>query len=661
MKHSIQLFLTLFVSLTTFAQSEKDNVLFTIEGEPTYVSEFSRVYKKNLDIIDEKDQKEINEYFDLFVEYKLKLKEAYNLNLNEKASYKKELAGYKKQLSKNYLTDNTVTEKLVQEAYDRLQKEVKASHILIKVSAEASPSDTLAAYEKIMKLRKSIIDGADFGDVAAQNSDDPSAKGNQTIPANKGNLGYFSAFRMVYPFETAAFNTPKGEISMPIRTQYGYHIIKVTDVRENAGEITVAHILLLNKEDSENKENPEEKIKDIYSQIKAGSDFGAMAKRYSEDRSSGVNNGKLPKFGRGRLRSKKFEEVAFSLDNVGQISAPFQSEFGWHIVQLVSKHTQKSFEDEKYNLEQRIKRDKRANVINSSVVKKIKKLYTITENPEAKKDFQTLAATDNFFTRSWQLPTDPAFLNKTLIQIKDTKITYNDFATYLSKNKSRVMQKNIDPKAFINANYAQYIDGKLLAFYENDLENVNEEFAAIYGEYRDGLLLFDLMEQQIWEKAKNDTLGLEAYFNANKENYKWKNRVEAVIATCTDANVAKEVKQLLAEGKPLDEIKNTVNKDAKVNVIFTMGVFEEGHRNLPKEFQLKKGVSDVIKEAEGDYTIIKVNEVIPADYKALSEIKGKVISDYQVHLEKEWIQQLKENYKVKINKKVYRKLKKLVK
>lgn len=661
MKNCTQLFLILFVSLTAFAQSKKDQVLFSIEEEPTYVSEFARVYKKNLDIIDKKDQKEIKEYFDLFVEYKLKLKEAINLNLHEKDAYKRELAGYRKQLSRNYLTDNTITEKLVKEAYDRLQKEVKASHILIKVSADAAPADTLAAYQKIMNLRQSIVDGADFGEVAMQNSDDPSAKGNQKVAGNKGNLGYFSAFRMVYPFESAAFNTKKGEISMPIRTQFGYHIIKVVDVRKNAGEVTVAHILLLDKENGENKENPEQKIKEIYSQIQAGSDFGAMAKRYSEDRSSGVNNGKLPKFGRGRLRSKVFEEVAFGLKEVNQISEPFKSEFGWHIVKLIETHEQKSFEDEKYALEQRIKKDKRANVINSSVVKKIRKKYTITENPSAKKDFQAIAAEANFFTRSWQKPTNMEFLNKTLFEIKDTKTTYNDFATYLLKNKARMLQRNGDAISFVNKAYNEYIDSKLLAFYESDLENVNEEFAAIYGEYRDGLLLFDLMEQQVWNKAKKDTVGLEKFFNANKENYKWKDRVEAVVASCTNEKAAAQVQKMLKEGKALDEIKDAVNEDAKVNVIFTMGTFEEGHRNLPKEFTFKKGVTEILKNDEGDFTIVKVNEVLPADYKVLSEIKGKVISDYQVYLEKEWIKTLKDNYKVKINKKVYRKLEKLVK
>jgi peptidyl-prolyl cis-trans isomerase SurA len=660
MKNSIQLVLILLVSLTSFAQSKKDKVLFSIEGEPTYVSEFSRVYKKNLDIIDKKDQKDIEEYFDLFLQYKLKLKEARNLKLNEKETYKKELAGYRKQLSSNYLTDNNATEQLVKEAYDRLQKEVRASHILINVSLDAAPKDTLVAYNKIIKIRKSIIDGADFGEVAMKNSDDPSAKGNQKIKPNKGDLGYFSAFRMVYPFESAAFNTKIGDVSMPIRTQFGYHIIKVMDVRANVGEITVAHILLLDKEEGENKENPEDKIKDIYTQLQSGSDFGKLAKRFSEDRSSAVNDGKLPKFGRGRLRSKEFEDVAFSLAQPEEFSKPFKSEFGWHVVKLISKHEMKSFEDEKGVLERKIKGDKRANVINTSILKKIKKLYTITESKDAREDFIALAD-PNFFSRNWKKPTDSTFLNKTLFQVKDTKIKYDEFASYLLKANGRFANKKPGPKSFINYQYTQFMESKLLTFYESDLENVNEDFAVIYGEYRDGLLLFDLMETEIWEKAKIDTLGLEKFFNENKANYKWEKRVEAVIASCTEEDAAKQVQQLLQEGKSLEDIKQAVNKDSKVNVIFSPGVYEETHRNLPEGFKFEKGISEIYKDGKTDFTIVKVNEIIPASNKELSEIKGKVISDYQVYLEEEWIKTLKKNYKVDINKKVYRKLEKYIK
>jgi len=406
--------------------------------------------------------------------------------------------------------------------------------------------------------------------------------------------------------------------------------------------------------------NPEEKIKDIYTQLQSGSDFGKLAKRFSEDRSSAVNDGKLPKFSRGRLRSKEFEDVAFSLKEPQEFSKPFKSEFGWHIVKLIATHKMNSFEKEKPVLERKIKSDKRANVINTSLLKKIRKTYTITESENARADFYKLADA-TFFSRNWKKPTDTAFLNKTLFQVKDTKITYDDFASYLLKVSSRFSNKKPNAKNFINYQFTQFMEGKLLSFYEGDLENINEDFAAIYGEYRDGLLLFDLMETQIWDKAKTDTLGLEKFFNQNKENYKWKKRVEAVIASCTQQNAATQVQQLLKEGKSLDEIKEIVNKDSKVNVIFSPGVYEEAHRNLPEGFKFEEGVSKIFKDGKTDFTIVKVNEIIPESSKELSEIKGKVISDYQVYLEKEWIKSLKKNYKVDINKKVYRKLEKFIK
>ena len=294
------------------------------------------------------------------------------------------------------------------------------------------------------------------------------------------------------------------------------------------------------------------------------------------------------------------------------------------------------------------------------MLKKIKKRYTITESENGREDFYALADA-TFFSRNWKKPTDSIFLNKTLFQVKDTKITYDEFATYLLKVSTRFATKEPNAESFINHQYTQFMDAQLLAFYESDLENVDEDFAAIYAEYRDGLLLFDLMETEIWEKAKIDTLGLEKFFNENKENYKWEKRVEAVVASCTKEDAAKQVQQLLKEGKSLDEIKAAINKDSKVNVIFSPGVYEKGHRNLPEDFKFEKGVSKVFEDGKTDFTIVKVNEIVSESYKELSEIKGKAISDYQVYLEKNWVKNLKKNYKVKINKKVYRKLEKFVK
>ncbi|HMK06380.1 MAG TPA: peptidylprolyl isomerase [Flavobacterium sp.] len=279
--------LLLSMPLITLAQNIKKEVLFTIDSKPYYTDEFSRIYNKNLDLVKDESQKDLNQYLELFIGYKLKINKAYKLGLQNGDAYKNELATYRTQLSKNYLTDSKVTNELVQEGYNRSLKEVKASHILITVGENASPADTLAAYNKIKDIRQKAVNGEDFGSLAQQFSQDPSAK------ENKGDLGYFSAFRMVYAFENAAFKTPKGKISNPFRTRFGYHIIRVDDVRDNRGEVTVEHIMILNPKDDTAAEREKVKIKieDIYKKIQQGENFESLAKQFSEDNSSSSKAG----------------------------------------------------------------------------------------------------------------------------------------------------------------------------------------------------------------------------------------------------------------------------------------------------------------------------------------------------------------------------------
>ena len=258
-----QLFLGLFLTITLFtnAQNNPKEVLFTIDDKPYYTDEFARIYNKNLDLVKDESQKDLNQYLELFLGYKLKVNKATKLGLQNGDQYKNELKTYRTQLSKNYTTDSKVTKELVDEAYARMQKEIKASHILIKCDENALPADTLIAYKKAADIRNKALAGEDFGTLAQAISDDPSAKDN------KGNLGYFSAFRMIYPFENAAYKTPVGSISKVVRTRFGYHIIKVTDSRANRGEITVAHIMILNAKEGEDTAKPKATIDAIYKKI----------------------------------------------------------------------------------------------------------------------------------------------------------------------------------------------------------------------------------------------------------------------------------------------------------------------------------------------------------------------------------------------------------
>ena len=338
--------LLLCLNLTAFAQKAPKEVLFTIDQKPYYTDEFLRVYNKNLDLVKDESQKDLNQYLDLFVGYKLKINKAHKLGLQNGDQYKNELNTYRAQLSKNYVTDSKVTKELIGEAYARSLKEIRASHILITVDENAAPADTLAAFNRAIELRNKVLKGEDFGMLASQFSQDPSAK------ENKGDLGYFSVFRMVYPFESAAYKTPKGQISMPVRTRFGYHLIKVNEIRDNRGEVTVAHIMIVNPktDDATEKERVRTTVNDIYKKIQQGENFETLARQFSEDKSSSSKGGVLNRFGSGQLSSEEFENVAFSLTKENPISAPFQSAFGWHIVKLVEKHTIKSVDEMKPEL-----------------------------------------------------------------------------------------------------------------------------------------------------------------------------------------------------------------------------------------------------------------------------------------------------------------------
>ncbi len=491
----IVLLFVLSVSVSIFAQ-KKDKKLITIDGEKTTVSEFKRVYEKNLDAIDNEDAKSITKNLELYINYKLKVKEAYAIKLDTLPSYKREMETYKNQLSAPYLQDTTFIDKLVKDAYFRTKNQVKAKHILIRMSKDANPKDTLIAYNKILKLRERILNGEKFEAVAAESSDDKSAKDDPKTgrKGNGGNLGYFSAFNMVYPFEDAAYSTKVGEISMPFKTQFGYHIMQVVDFKESKGQIEAAHILV-----RDTSAVGEKKIGDIYNKLKAKENFEDLAKEYSEDPGSKGNGGKLGKFGVGRM-VKPFSDAAFSLENINDFSKPFKTRFGWHIVKLIKKYPIESFDEMKKALKAKVKKSSRMQLSEKAVVNKLKKEYTIIEFEEAKnilerKDIRAIAKDS---------------LKNTIISINDKKITQETFVKYI-RNRRHLPAFKL---------FEMFKEDQIMKYYKENLIYTEPEYAYTLKEYEDGLLLFELMQNKIWTKSSKDTLGLKNYFKANAANYK---------------------------------------------------------------------------------------------------------------------------------------------
>lgn len=647
-----QLFLAglLAASFSVSAQSVKKEVLFTIDDKPFYTDEFVRVYNKNLDLVKDESQKDLTQYLELFIGYKLKISKANKLGLQNGDSYKNELASYRTQLSKNYLSDSKVTRELVDEGYKRSQKEIKASHILIMVDENAAPADTLSAYNKIMDIRKRAINGEDFGKLAQENSQDPSAK------ENKGDLGYFSAFRMVYAFESAAFKTPVGKISNPVRTRFGYHLIKVDDVRDNRGEVTVAHIMLLNPKDDTPDERAKVKknIDDIYQKLQQGESFESLAKQFSDDKSSSSKGGVLARFGSGQLSSEEFENAAFSLTKDKPLSAPFQSKFGWHIVKLIEKHPLRTFDEMKVELENKVSKDDRSRLITNSLNEKLRKKYPIKRND---KMFAALTktVTNDYYENKWELPADTKAFDGALFTIVDKPVSGTTFLIYLKTQQKA--NANLKPVAkLVDVNYQKFLDEQLTTYYTDHLEGEFPEFSNVMDEYRDGLLLFDLMEKEIWDRSKTDTLGLKNFYEAHKSAYQWKSRLDVLIASSTNMDIIKKVQKMLKQNIAPEKIKEKFNTKEKVEVMTNAGVFEEGNDALPKNLKAQEGVSDIIKDG-AYYFVTKVNKILPAGAKTLEECKGKAINDYQQYLEQNWVQELKKEFVIKTNQDVFERVK----
>ncbi|MBF6608672.1 MAG: peptidylprolyl isomerase [Flavobacterium sp.] len=640
--------LVLLLNISVQAQQATKKVLFTIDDKPYYTDEFTRVYKKNLDLVKDESQKDLNQYLDLFIGYKLKISKAYKLGLQENSAYQSELKQYRGQLAKNYLTDSKVTSELVTEAYDRLQREVRASHILFLVDENALPADTLKVYNQALEIRKKALNGDDFGQLATAHSQDPSAKENQ------GDLGYFSAFRMVYPFESAAFNLRKGQISKPVRTRFGYHLIKVDDVRANRGEVTVAHIMIMKaKDEAAESDKAKSTILDIYKKLQQGEGFEALARQFSEDKSSSSKGGVLNRFGSGQLSSQEFEDVAFGLSKEKPISEPFQTQFGWHIVKLVDRHPIKPFKEMEGELENKIARDERSRLIAASMNEKLRKQYPVKTNNKLY-TAATKKVTDAIYDNTWTMP--EGIPEGTLLNIAEREIAAKDFLNYVQmQQRGGLTVKPLSKQ--LDVLYQNFVDEQLNRHYDENLEALFPEFAAVMDEYRDGLLLFDLMEKEIWEKAKKDTTGLARFYTNNSGKYRWENRLDVIIASSTNMDVIKKAQKFFKQDKTTDYIKEKLNNKDAVNVMTTQGIYEEGNDALPKGLKYKKGVSDILKDGE-HFFVVKVNKLLPAGPKSLEDAKGRVINDYQQYLEENWVKDLQQEFSVTVNREVFEELKK---
>jgi len=530
------LFFILFASCTLVQKSDlADADLFSINSEPTLADEFLYVYEKNNfnndSIYTESD---VNEYFDLFINFKLKVAGAKAEGIDTTGAFLSEFKTYKDQLIKPYLSEAKEQERLVREVYERMKYEIDASHVLISVTQDASPEDTIKAYQKILEVYERAKSGEDFGNLAAQYSEDPSAK------SNKGRLGYFSAFQMVFPFEDAAYNTDVDSISYILRSQFGFHVMKIHDKRPFSGKVKVSHIMLSLTRSQVDTVALRNQIFEIHEQIVGGADWNELCQRYSNDQRTKNSGGTLPFIGLRQINDDAFESVAFNLEKPGEISDPVKSRYGWHIIKLEEKQGLEPFDEIREDLEQRVSKDERSRLSRKTVISNLKVQHNLKEFSPVRE--QILALTDSsLLSDKWDISLNDSLLRDSIFSIDDNLYYVQSViedAQYKQKRRT-----GISPESYMNELIDNFIAQCLLDYEEKQLIETNRDFRMLINEYYEGILLFEIMNQKVWGKASEDTLGLQSYFDDHHQSYFWGERADATILSSTDKETIEEVKK----------------------------------------------------------------------------------------------------------------------
>ena len=634
------LFITFFylISLVVIAQE-----VLVIGNRSIDLNEFKSLFYKNYNN-QSIDQKYLDEYMDLFINFKLKVINAEDMQMDTIKAFIDELEGYKQQLARPYLTNKEFDNKIILEAYERMKYDIKASHILVSLDENASEKERIISYNKAISIRNNILsNNITFSDAAKKYSDDPSASDN------RGNLGYFTVFMMVYDFEDVAYNTNIGDISMPVRTKYGYHLIKVNDKRNALGTVEVAHIMFKTGSGADEKRVniTKDKIYQAYEKIQNGQDFAEVAELYSEDRQTAIKGGLLPPFGVGKF-VPEFEEVVSSLKEINQVSKPFQTKFGWHVVKLISKQEVPSFNDIEVEIKRKIERDSRSELSKEALYKKLRKENKVKNNVSSFRSLRRIA-----FSEVNKGEWDGSFtdVERDLFYINSIPVNVESFIKYLLANQSK--GSDFDDL------YINFVNKELLAFEEESLEEKYPEYKSLLNEYREGILLFNLMDKKVWKKAVEDTIGLKEYFEVNSNKYMWNDRVKATLYTCTNISTLRKIKsQLFLRRIGLinhDQVLKEINKLSSLDLQYQSGIFSKNDNKYIDSVEWSIGVKKEINldnELSGSFILVDIHEVLKPSKKSLKDVRGKVISDYQTYLEKEWLSILKSKYNVFINKDV---------
>lgn len=606
--------------------------LFSIGEQQVTTDEFLYTYKKNHPNKQDYTDDKIDEYLELFINFKLKVTEARTQGLDTTAKFETEFKTYREELKKPYRTEPDALEKLTKETYQRLTEEIRAAHILIALKPDATPTDTTIAYQKISHLKSRVLAGEDFEKLARELSEDPSAK------YNGGDLGYFTALQMVFPFEDAAYRTPVGEVSAIVRTRFGYHLIKVKDRKASRGEVEVSHILIRTAQDEVKVKNT---IFSVYDQLKGGRSWDEVCKEYSEDTNTREAGGRLKPFGVGALSSvPEFEAMAFSMQQPGDISDPFQSAIGWHIIRLESKIPLPSFKEMEPALRRRVSRDERLQLSQQTLQAKRRKEFSFQEN-EAIKQQVVVLADSSLIRGAWKYSGAEELSPQTLFSVAGNGTQVNELIQYIYAHQKPTAGS---PISILTQLYEALVEEKIAEAEEAKLMREHPDFRNLLNEYREGILLFEIMETEIWGKASADSAGQKRYFEQNQSRYQAGERLEARIFSASDKSVIEDIQSKISRG---DTLKDSDLK--KFKSIQNFRTYERKDNKVIDQISWSTGLHEA--EMDGLFYLVEVKRLIAPGLKTYEEARPQVIADYQDYLEKNWVTGLRETYRVKINKK----------
>jgi len=692
-----KIFVLLFavgMAVSVSAQQSNDPVIFEINGKKIYKSEFMKEFLRSVG----KDPKAaptactfekrqaLEEYVDLFVNYRTKLEDAFEKGFDTVPDMVKELKGYRNELAAPYLIDSVTLNNILHEAYDRNHYTLNAMHILVRLGRQPSPSDTLKAYNRAMEYYDRIMHGEDFLAVAAEAAEVRFKE--EMIPADdprrndKGELGNFSVFDMVYPFESAAYSLNVGEVSKPVRTNYGYHIIKLLDKNPYIGKCTFQHIWVAA---SSEPSQSEARIRQAYEQILDGQSFESVCRNYTDDHSTADNGGMLSDMTARQIPS----EYVYYLSrmNPGTMTEPFRTQYGWHLLKLISRDSLASFEEMMPYYKQRLVRDSRSRKPREAFVEQCKRKYNFNDytkmymkpakmkgkkNNQAKIPLASLeecraAINDSVFSKSWHYSDSMVTDMRPLFSVEDREYTAKDLLQFIEAHQRAEMQYDLD--AYLENRYNNFINDKVFEYADNHLEEEHNEFAQLMDEYRNGLMIFSYNDKMIWSKAIKDTLGLKDFYakysagrdinNEADAPYFWNERADVTVVSVTDSNliaadkVVKIMQKATKKGWNNEEIakalKSKATTEGSTNVNNQL-LIEKEHQNTLKNNQWKVGV--YVNPNGSGYNVVRVDKLYDPCLKSLHEARGYYINEYQTDLEQQLMKNLRAKYNVVIHQNV---------